>query len=90
MINGNVERCSNLGNARLLTYIDNDDTSLHVFDTKKDEISDKKFLTIFFYFQFKFTLFPILFLILHQNKLYFRSVFNYTFDISYLYPPFLF
>lgn len=31
----------------------------HVFDTKKDEISDKKFLTILFLFTFssKFTLF---------------------------------
>lgn len=94
MINGNVERYSNLGNARLLTYIDNDETifHFHVFDTKKDDISDKKFLISLFLFTFssKFTLFSILFfLILHHNKLYFRSVFNYTlYPYPFDFPPF--
>jgi hypothetical protein len=65
MINGNVERCSNLGNARLLTYIDNDETifHFHVFDTKKDDISDKKFLIVCF------------FLLSVQNLLFFQFFF---------------
>jgi len=68
----------------LLTYIDNDDDKLlfHVFDTtKEEEISDKKFLTILFLFTFssKFTLFfNSLFFNLASQKLYFRSVFNYS------------
>jgi len=52
----------------------------HVFDTKKDEISDKKFLTILFLFTFssKFTLFFQFFFNLASQKLYFRSVSDYS------------
>lgn len=52
----------------------------HVFDTKKEEISDKKFLTILFLFTFssKFTLFFQFFFNLASQKLYFRSVSDYS------------
>jgi len=65
----------------------------HVFDTKKEEISDKKFLTILFLFTFssKFTLFFNSFLILHHKSCIF-VLFLITLAILYLYPfifPFL-
>lgn len=59
----------------------------HVFDTKKEEISDKKFLTILFLFTFssKFTLFFNSFLILHHKSCIF-VLFPITLAILYLYP----
>merc|ERR1712150_206555 len=56
-------------------------------DTKKEEISDKKFLTILFLFTFssKFTLFFNSFLILHHKSCIF-VLFPITLAILYLYP----